>query len=491
MRNVVRSLSAKLTALVVVLALVPVLAYGLLERADAQKTELVLRTVQEQGRVIASALFPYLEDFSAEEATRLRDLLPALAPDGSTIKVLFRPRGSDDREGFLFVGSYPEVTGRALSRERRELIETGLLKRVSAACDSAQPLEMPFRNAAGRAEVLTYLGTRRSADGCWTVIASINRAGVLGAAGDTPYWAITEVQVAAAIYLAMAALILWIFVALWGNLRRFKSVIAAIRSGRGDEVSFQSRNSIPELSSVAGEFDELVGALRRSEALIRQTAAENAHALKAPLAVISQSVEPLRRRIPEDGTPAARSLARIEQSIERLDGLISAARKVDETTAALLDRPPARLDLQATLSDGLAHYRRGEAPRGIGIDLDVPSEAEIVANADLFAIAIENIVSNAIDFTPDGGTVSVTARQADQEVVIIDVEDAGPGVPEDDLERIFERYVSSRRGSGDSGNFGIGLWIARRNMEAMGGSVTAANRYPKGLRVRIKLPSAR
>lgn len=488
-RRVLDSLSAKLAALVVVLALVPGLIYGLLERADAQRNELVVRTVQEQGRLIAAALFQHLERFSPDVAVRLGELLPTLAPDDSTIKVLFRPNDGAERDGFLFVAAYPEVSGEALARERREIIETGLLDRVTAACDSARPLEMPFRSAAGQEQILTYLGARKSDSGCWTVIASIDRAGVLGTAGDRPYWQKPEVQAAAAIYFTMAGLILWIFFALWTNLHRFKSVIAAIRNGHGDEVSFRGRNSIPELSSVAGEFDELVGALRRSESLIRQTAAENAHALKAPLAVMSQSLEPLRQTVGGAESPQARSLARIEQSIERLDGLISAARKIDETTAELLDRSPARLELPAALSTILEAYRlRGEA-RGVAIDVDIPGGTRILANADLFETAMENILANALDFAPDGSRVAITATPQDDGTVAIDVADSGPGVPADDLDRIFERYVSTRRTDRDTGNFGIGLWIARRNVEAMGGRVTAANRQPTGLRVRLELPA--
>jgi two-component system sensor histidine kinase ChvG len=70
--------------------------------------------------------------------------------------------------------------------------------------------------------------------------------------------------------------------------------------------------------------------------------------------------------------------------------------------------------------------------------------------------------------------------------------DAGPGVPEQDLERIFERYFSHRpRDGGADGqtpHFGIGLWIARRNLEALGGTIRAENRHPHGLLVRVTLP---
>src|SRR5262249_44400621 len=76
----------------------------------------------------------------------------------------------------------------------------------------------------------------------------------------------------------------------------------------------------------------------------------------------------------------------------------------------------------------------------------------------------------------------------------LSVSDEGPGVPEGQLDRIFDRYYSERRAETRGGNhssyFGIGLWIARRNIEAMGGTIAAENREPRGLAVHIRLPLA-
>jgi two-component system sensor histidine kinase ChvG len=104
--------------------------------------------------------------------------------------------------------------------------------------------------------------------------------------------------------------------------------------------------------------------------------------------------------------------------------------------------------------------------------------------------AVENVLENAVSFTPASGIIRVRAYRDGRGARIM-IEDEGPGVPADRLHRIFDRYYSVRPASAASaaGNFGIGLWIVRRNVEAMGGRVWAENRRQGGLRVTIEFPA--
>jgi two-component system sensor histidine kinase ChvG len=105
---------------------------------------------------------------------------------------------------------------------------------------------------------------------------------------------------------------------------------------------------------------------------------------------------------------------------------------------------------------------------------------------------VENVLNNAVSFSPDGESIGIRleARGAFAELLI---GDSGPGVPAEDLTRIFDRYFSQRPTDGEqhddqATHFGIGLWIARRNVEALGGTIQAENRRPNGLLLRINLP---
>jgi len=125
------------------------------------------------------------------------------------------------------------------------------------------------------------------------------------------------------------------------------------------------------------------------------------------------------------------------------------------------------------------------------------------ASEDLLETVIENLIENAVSFSPPGAAVAVTLRKTPT-TAEMSVEDDGPGAPSSDLERIFERYYSRRpmpaetagngdneTGSGDPRHFGIGLWIVRRNVEAIGGKARAESGSDSGLRVCITLPLIR
>jgi len=123
-------------------------------------------------------------------------------------------------------------------------------------------------------------------------------------------------------------------------------------------------------------------------------------------------------------------------------------------------------------------------------------------NVSIFAakgaveLIVENIVDNAFGFSPDGGRIAVTLSKEAGDVRLR-VEDEGPGVDRGELPRIFERHFSTRHrrapdaaavnGTPSPEHAGLGLWIVRRNVEALGGTVRAFNREPRGFAIEISL----
>jgi two-component system sensor histidine kinase ChvG len=252
--------------------------------------------------------------------------------------------------------------------------------------------------------------------------------------------------------------------------------------------SFADANRVPDLAEVAREFDTMVATLRRSEALIRQAAEENAHALKAPLAVIAQAVEPLRRELPEDSAGLRRSVELIALSVDRLDTLVSTARRIEETIASLVDCPRHRIDLSALLSTLGQGFARFAEERGLRFEIRVSPGLVVVGGTEQIEIIAENLIDNAFDFSTPGGVVTVEVRRAGTMAEMV-VADQGPGILESDINQIFERSVSRRQDGGEEHD-GLGLWIVRRNAEAMGGRAWAANRPDGGLVVTVALPLA-
>lgn len=125
---------------------------------------------------------------------------------------------------------------------------------------------------------------------------------------------------------------------------------------------------------------------------------------------------------------------------------------------------------------------------------------QIRGGEDLVENVLENIVDNAISVSPRGGRITVVLTKPADDTVEFLLSDEGPGVPPEFLDRIFDRNFSTRQQralpegsaleSGTSWHAGIGLWVVRRNISAMGGWVYAENNSDRGLTVRFTLPSA-
>ena len=255
-------------------------------------------------------------------------------------------------------------------------------------------------------------------------------------------------------------------------------------------------NEVPELDQVAREFDRLVTALRDSANAIRQAAEENAHALKAPLAVMAQSVEPLRRATAPDDTRSRRAIELIERSIARMDDVVSATRLMEQVTAEMIDPPREPVDLSSVLAGMLDSYAETAETNGVRLVAAIARDVRVVGGEDLFETVIENLIENALGFAPKGTDIRVHLETAGAWGQLT-VSDNGPGVKDENLGRIFERNYSDRtnqviRDDGTPGrqNFGIGLWIVKRNVEAIGGSVEARNRPNGGFLVLLRLPLA-
>ena len=488
--------------LAVIFALVPVFLYLEFRSAYQESQALLLRSVRDAGRVISQSLLPRLESADSASLPELGTYLARFAGEVTTIKLLFAPAGVEAGSGgFYYVASWPEVAPSNLEAERETLLQQGVLDRLAHDCRGELPFSLIYRRPTGGAEVVTAVTPLSTPAGCWAVIASFSADAFPSAHLGQPYWATPAVLIAAIIYVCTAIITFATLLSIHRGLHRFAQRARRIREQGPDAGSFAGRAGLPELAEVAGEFDRMVDALHRSAADIRRNAEDNAHAFKKPIAVIRQSLEPLRRALPEDNQRAQRAIDLVEHSVDRLDGLVTSARSLDRAAADLLAEPLTPIDLGSVVARSTQMQSAILASRGVTIILasrDLPITSDllpgllVLGTEDMIETVLENLIDNAASFSPLGGEIVVHLSRAGG-FAHLSVCDQGPGVPEEQLASIFERYYSERR-SGTSEDhasyFGIGLWIARRNVEAMGGKIDAENRTPHGLSVHIRLPLA-
>jgi len=502
MARIVHSLAGRLALLAVVFLAVPVLIFDHFRRADDATHALLLANAQRQGQLIARALEPELtrSHLPPPDLTRMGEVLGRFADDHTRLRLLLRPTPPVGQDGFFYVASSPPVPATDLDEERQRLLEEGVLSRLATSCAGRTSLALRVERTGGSAEILTSITPLDTPAGCWALVTSNATAALVGSSLGRPYWETPAVQAAALVYAVMAALVLAVLAGLWRSLQRFRTTARAIADGDGTAGSFARRNRVPELAGVAEDFDRLVDTLRQSAHALRQAAEDNAHAFKTPIAVIRQAVEPLRRSLDPANARACRSLALIEASLDKLDGLVGHARRMDEAAADLLaPENRRRLDLSGLVERLAAGTAPQLAARAQTIATRITPGLTVRAGAEGLETVIDNLVENAVSFSPHGGTVTVSLERAGGQAVLT-VEDEGPGVDPAVLPRIFERYFSHRvpgqgmpaEGGAEEAHFGIGLWIVRRNVEALGGRVRAENRGggASGFRIAVTFPLA-
>lgn len=243
-------------------------------------------------------------------------------------------------------------------------------------------------------------------------------------------------------------------------------------------------NRSDDIAKLARDFDimtEQVDALLQSRhRLLRDVS----HELRSPLARLQALLSIQRQSANSSDMPR---IDRMERELERLDVLIGEILHYSrlEATDTVNRHATDLVDLIQTIVDDaeLEVETQGKA-----LALKVPKSYVVRVDSNLIHRAVENVVRNALKFTGDDSTVTVALRIENQDVVIA-VADRGPGVPEDQLDQIFEPFF--RIGDGrntQSGSGGIGLAIAQRSLRLHGGSARAMNREGGGLCVELRMP---
>jgi two-component system phosphate regulon sensor histidine kinase PhoR len=235
--------------------------------------------------------------------------------------------------------------------------------------------------------------------------------------------------------------------------------------------------------------------LRRLERLRRDLVANASHELKTPLSVIKACVETLLDGAAVDSEHQKAFLQRIAEQGDRLHALIldmlSLARIESGTEVFTFRAVPLEPVVQACLD---RHRARAEANTQLLEAVPPISEngRQVAAWADEEAVhqILDNLVDNALKYTPPGGRIRVHWRGSESEACLV-VEDTGIGIPEHDLPRIFERfYRVDRARSRELGGTGLGLSIVKHLVQAMHGDVRATSRLGQGTTLSVQLPRA-
>jgi two-component system sensor histidine kinase BaeS len=228
---------------------------------------------------------------------------------------------------------------------------------------------------------------------------------------------------------------------------------------------------VDELAQLALSFNRMAADLAQTEAMRRQLIGDVAHELRTPLTTIKGTAEGLL-----DGVlpPDAETFHHIQQEADRLQRLVRDLQELSRVEAGAYEldrRPTDPADLIRAVVDRLG---RQFEDKGVALETDLPGDLPpVLADEDRVGQVLLNLVGNALQYTPEGGQVRITARR-EGDAVAIAVRDTGIGIPPEHLPNLFTRfYRVDKSRSRAGGGSGIGLTIARHLVEAHGGTIRA------------------
>jgi signal transduction histidine kinase len=238
-----------------------------------------------------------------------------------------------------------------------------------------------------------------------------------------------------------------------------------------EERAVDRRRLLEEVPELRGEFTSML-----------------VHDLRAPLSVITASIEMLGQTETTLTDRARAYLSQMGRSCDRMIRLIADILDLSKLEAHKLSMDPVAMDLSALVVEVVQRFSASAEQHGIRIDMRIPAQpGTVLADHHRLEQVLMNLMANALKFTPGGGTITVEVRPVDDEVEV-GIADTGLGITADEMPLLFEKFSQATLGrwSPVSGT-GLGLAICRHIIEAHGGRIWADSEPEKGTRFAFRL----
>jgi two-component system, OmpR family, sensor kinase len=285
----------------------------------------------------------------------------------------------------------------------------------------------------------------------------------------------------------LALLVAWI---LKRALAPLEETSARVRERSAARLDPLPSAGVPsELAPLVEQVNALLGRLAASLEAERRFVADAAHELRSPVAALALQIQLAERALTEPARAAA--LAELKKGVARTGRLVQQLLDLARLEPGIPSEVPAPVDLAQLARDVIASFAARADAQAVDLGADAPASVMVIGRTSELRSLVANLVDNALRYAPPQTSVTVSLREASSTVELA-VDDAGPGIPVEQRERVMRRF---QRVDGDlTAGSGLGLPIAKAIAERHGGSLMLGEarpgRQPPGLRVQIRLPAA-
>lgn len=258
---------------------------------------------------------------------------------------------------------------------------------------------------------------------------------------------------------------------------------AATAMARGDYTRQVTASSRDEVGDLARAFTTMAAQLAEVDRSRRELLANVSHELRTPISALQAVLENL---IDGVAPPDQQVLESMLQQVERLGRLVAQLLDLSRLESGVVPLERQRVALRPLLARVVEEARLQAQPKAFDVAVVADDDLEAHADPERVHQVVRNLLDNAIRHSPAGGKIMLAAtRRSDG--VTIEVSDEGPGIPPEDVERVFDRFYRSSQPLDDGGT-GLGLSIARWIVELHGGDIRAERSAPTGCRMVVTLP---
>lgn len=302
----------------------------------------------------------------------------------------------------------------------------------------------------------------------------------------------------ASAFIASVVVILGILVAFFNSRGINRSILLLkqktkeIAKGRFEKIS--GIDSPPEISELADDFNLMCDRLKELDEMKVDFISHVSHELRTPLTAIREASNMLLEGIYDQEPKKQHELLAItKEECERLINSVNRILDLSRMEAKLMDYQFGERNLLPVIQKAVLRLAPIAQSKNIGLELEpLPRLPHVRIDEERIAQVLENLIGNALKFTPHEGRVSIKAcsKKDEERSIVIEVSDTGRGIPREDLKKIFDRFKRIERGRGTERGTGLGLSIAKYIVSAHGGAIWAQSEPGKGSTFFFTLPVA-